>query len=63
MVFLYWAFWQLNPDAIRGEQMVTNEPTKPERSRQKGNPSIKDKPIFIANAVMREAKTGKTYAH
>lgn len=26
-------------------------------------PSIKDKLIFLANAVIRDAKTGKAYAH
>jgi len=26
-------------------------------------PSIKDKLIFLANAIIRDAKTGKAYAH
>lgn len=26
-------------------------------------PSIKDKLLFLANAIMRDAKTGKVYAH
>ena len=26
-------------------------------------PSVKDKLIFLANAIIRDAKTGKAYAH
>lgn len=26
-------------------------------------PAVKDKLIFLANAVIRDAKTGKAYAH
>jgi len=26
-------------------------------------PSVKDKPIYLANAIIRDAKTGKAYAH